>query len=235
MKFKPPDLPTNPTPEQWRWWKACFTDGLTINGITEAAHKLTFLRSQAGAELYAILEGATTFDEAITILDGQFKRPTRVVYARHQLLTCTQKPDETVNDFMKRLKILVHHCECKDVLSNAHQDLLLRDALVAGLTSDNIRARLLELDDTKAELADCISLANAVEISTNYSRSFHSDAGGSTVAAVDTFDNTMAAAQRHNGPQGGRTGQSHTRFVDNTRGKCNFCGSSPHPRKTLPR
>ena len=79
MKFKPPDLPANPTPEQWKWWKQCFTDGLVINEITLDAHKLTFLRSMAGSELFALLDNCGTYAEAISVLDGQFERPTRVL------------------------------------------------------------------------------------------------------------------------------------------------------------
>ena len=93
MKFKPPTLPVNPTSEQWKWWKRCFTDGLAINEITDDGQKLTFLRTHAGAELFSILESATTFNDAINILDTQFKKPTRVIYARHELLTATQKKE----------------------------------------------------------------------------------------------------------------------------------------------
>ena len=92
MKFVPPVLPSNPTPEQWRWWKKCFAEGLAINEITGDAHKLTFLRTHAGHELFALLEAATSFEAALGILgilDDQFSAPSRILYARHQLLTCT--------------------------------------------------------------------------------------------------------------------------------------------------
>ena len=105
-------------------------DGLGINEITEDAHKLTFLRSHAGAELFSLLEGATDFDTAIGILDAQFETPTRVLFARHNLLSCKQKPEENVNDFVKRLKILVQRCECVDISADEHKNLLLRDALL---------------------------------------------------------------------------------------------------------
>ena len=146
VKFTPPPLPENPTSNQWKWWKTCFMDGLGINEITEDAHKLTFLRSHAGAELFSLLEGATDFNTAIGILDAQFETPTRVLFARHNLLSCKQKPEENVNDFVKRLKILVQRCECVDISADEHKNLLLRDALVNGVHSDQVRVRLLELD-----------------------------------------------------------------------------------------
>lgn len=91
MKFKPPNLPTNPTPEQWRWWKSVFVDGLVINEVEDDAHKLTYLRSHAGAELYPLLQSSATFNGAMGILDAQFEKRTRVIYARHQLLSNRQR------------------------------------------------------------------------------------------------------------------------------------------------
>ena len=82
MKFKPPQLPSSPTPEQWRWWKDCFSKGLDINEITEDEHKLTFLISHVGSDFFAILEHAPSYNEAISILDKHFKKPTRIIYAR---------------------------------------------------------------------------------------------------------------------------------------------------------
>ena len=111
-------------------------DGLLVNVITEDDHKLTFLRSMAGFELFTLLESATSYAGAMVVLDQHLKRPTRVLYARHQLLTCAQKPGEPMNDFTMRLKLLVQACECTDVNVAQHHEVLLRDALVAGVSFD---------------------------------------------------------------------------------------------------
>ena len=91
MKFNPPPLPSNSTADQWR---QCFIEGLVINEINDDGLKLTFLRLHAGHELFAILKSVTTFNDALSVLDAQFRRPTRILFARHQLLSCRQKPDE---------------------------------------------------------------------------------------------------------------------------------------------
>ena len=176
MKFEPPDLPKNPSGEQWKWWKQSFLDSLEINEILDDKHKLAFLKKYAGSELYTLLKSASTFNDALNLLDTQFKTPTRILFARHELLTCSQNPGESVCDFVKRLKILVHRCECEDITAQEHQNLLLRDALVADISSDTIRARLLELRNEKATVEDCITLASAIEISHEYSRNFHTSA-----------------------------------------------------------
>jgi hypothetical protein len=110
MKFTPPAFPSNPTPAQWKWWKQCFTDGLTINEITEDSHKLTFLRTYAGHEVFALLQSSGSFIDALDKLDKQFSVPSRIIYSRHQLLTSTQTQGEKINDFVNRLSLLIHNC-----------------------------------------------------------------------------------------------------------------------------
>ena len=109
MKFQPPELPTNRTSEQWSWLKKIFTDELVINKIREDAHQLTFLRSYAEPELFSIIDGATSFTNGLAKLDRQFQKPTRVMYARHHLLSCKQRDDESEFSFFKRLQLLVEN------------------------------------------------------------------------------------------------------------------------------
>ena len=220
MKFTPPALPRNPTSEQWIWWKTCFIDGLVINEVTADAHKLTLLRTHAGPELFSLLKTATTFDGAVRILDGHFTVPSRVIYARHELLSSKQKPDERVNDFLQRLTILVNRCECESMTAAEHKNLLLRDALVAGLASGEIRARLLELDDSHATLEECVSLANAIEISTECSSKFRST---KDVPDHETIP-TVAAS---------KNSYSFRETTQKNR-KCFFCGRSVHQRDKCP-
>ena len=167
MKFKPPDLPSNPSPEKWKWWKKCFEDGLRINGTTEDADKLVFLRTFVGSDYFILLESSATFADALRTLDRQFLKPTRV-------LSANQKDDESIVKFSGRLKRLVEDCECTSLTVQAHKDYLVRDASISGLRSDDIRARLLELEDSKADIDSCISLACAIELSSDFSKSFRS-------------------------------------------------------------
>ena len=153
MKFTPPELPQRPSLEQWRWWKNCFTEGLSINEITTDSHKLTFLRKHTGPELYELLKNVKDYNTALSILDKRFGGQSRVLYARHNLLSCPQRVGESIKDFVGRLQILAHRCQCEAVTAEEHRD-LLRDALISGLSSEVIRARLLELDDAKATLED---------------------------------------------------------------------------------
>ena len=233
MKFKPPILPTDPSPEQWKWWKAVFTDGLVINEVNEDGHKLTFLKSHAGPELFPLLQSATTFADAIAILDRQFDKPTRVIYARHKLLTCRQNDGESISDYIKRMKLLVEACECTNVDAKQHQDLLLRDALVSGLRSDQVRARLLELDNTKT-VEDCIALAKAIDLSLNYSKSFQGEYSDSQSSLSVINDNTSTSSISAVAPRRNEKLSNERRPQQQSATTCSFCSLKPHPRSRCP-
>ena len=227
MKFKPPDLPSNPSPEKWKWWKKCFEDGLRINGTTEDADKLVFLRTFVGSDYFTLLESSATFADTLRTLDRQFLKPTRVLFARHQMLSASQKDDESIVQYSGRLKRLVEDCECTRLTVQAHKDHLVRDALLSGFSPDDIRARLLELQDSKADIDSCISLACAIELSSDFSKSFRS-AESSTVAATKPFYQTTRR-------QLDWPGNSAAQKVSNKpRPRCQLCGLKQHPRSKCP-
>ena len=187
---------------------------------------LTFLISHVGSDFFAILEHAPSYNEAISILDKHFKKPTRIIYARHQLLSCRQKSDESISDFINRLKILLQKCECKAVNIQEHQKFLIRDALVAGVKSDIIRMRLLEQTDENATLENCISLASAIELSSDYNRSFRGTEGlDSSVPSSEAASELCAT---------GRPPTSTVNEGGQVRNKCQFCGLRGHPRRNCP-
>jgi len=218
MKFSPPPFPQNPSQSQWQWWRKCFIDGLTINEVTESNHKLTFLRSLAGPELFSLLADASDFDSALAILDAQFIQPTRILFARHQLLTARQKQEEKIHDFAKRLNILVESCQCKSLTATQHKESILRDALVAGIESDSIRASLLELEDGSASLSACLAKASAIELSSGFSKSFHNtfNTPNESVSAIQTEQNiseVCAISDKGIKPQFSRNSRNGTKHI----------------------
>ena len=160
-------------------------------------------------------------------MDREFLKPTKVLFARHQMLSASQKDDESIVQFSRRLKRLVEDRECTSLTVQAHKDYLLRDALISGLRSDDIRARLLELQDSKAGIDSYISLACATELSSYFSKSFRS-AESSTVAATKPFSQTTRR-------QSDRPRNSAAQQVSNKpRPRCQFCGLKQHPRSKCP-
>ena len=142
MKFKPPDLPLNLSPETWKLWTKSFEDGLRINGTTEDADKLVFLRTFVGSGYFTLFESFATFADALRTLNRQFPKPTRRLFARHQMLGASQKDEESIIQFSRKLKRFVEDCECTSLTGQAHKDYLLRDALKSGIMSNSVQCFL---------------------------------------------------------------------------------------------
>ena len=90
---------------------------------------------------------------------------------------------------------------------------------MAGIKSDAVRARLLGLSDAEASLDKCITLASAVELSADVSRSFTpyrettTDCPSGSVAAVDGHPKKP---------------------VNETTKRCSYCGLAEHKRQRCP-
>ena len=72
---------------------------------------------------------------------------------------------QATEDSSTEMRMCWHQCRWA-------KNLLLRDALVNGVHSDEVRVQLLELEDNKAKLSDCIAVAIAVEMSSKLPKSF---------------------------------------------------------------
>ena len=107
MKFKSLDLPPNFFPEISKWWKKCFEDSLRIKGTTEGVDKLIFLRTYVGSDYFTLLQSFATFGEALRTWNMQFLQPTIVLFAGRQMLSASQKDDESIIKFFGRLERLV--------------------------------------------------------------------------------------------------------------------------------
>ena len=126
------------------------------------------------------------FAHAMRTLDRQFLKPTRLLFPSHQMLSASQKNDEPVVQFSGILKRLVEDSECTSLTVQAHKNYLIREALMPGLRSNDIRERLLKLEDYKVDIDSSLSLDRLhvlSELSSDISKSFRS-AESSAVAAA---------------------------------------------------
>ncbi len=84
--------------------------------------------------------------------------------------------------------------------------------------------RLLEQSDDEANLENCISLASAIELSSDYTKNFR----GNDVPMTEStsVDNSSLCAT-------GKTGNSNAQ-EGRSKNKCQFCGLRGHPRRNCP-
>ena len=101
------------------------------------------IRTFVDSACFTLLESSATFADALRTSDRIFRKPTRRLFARHQMLSASQTYDESIVQFFGSLKLLVEDYECTSVNVQAPKDYVVRDGLLAGLRSGDIRARVM--------------------------------------------------------------------------------------------
>ena len=177
-----------------------------------------------------ILETETTYDNAIKALKLQYEKPVNSIYARHILATRRQLPEESLDDYLRNLKILARDCSFKDVSADIYQEESIRDSFIAGIRSNYIRQRLLEND--KLDLSTAFSTARSLEVAQRNSETYNTpgtcasanpDISKSSKFPPDPGLNESPAAAMKPGIS-----------KPYQQGKCYYCGYPYHPRYKCP-
>ena len=156
------------------------SSSLTIN-------KLAILNGYLSPDIYALIEHLTTYETAIEALRKLYKKNKNVIYARHLLATTSQESGESATDYSQRLLLLAKDCVFEAVTAEQHKSEAVRDALIAGLKSPNVRLRLLENDDLTLEKA--IQIADSLERAQLFSSSFeHTAMSPSLLSSVQKME-----------------------------------------------
>ena len=153
--------------------------------------KLHALQNAVSHEIFELMTGCKNYDAAITILDAAYIRPTSVVHNRHQLISCKQDPAKSIDGFLQDLNRISKSCNFQAVTAEQNRSEYVRDAFIKGISSSNIRQRLLEnMGDLSLDQA--YTQARALEQAQTQSASYEN----STVAAVvpDCEGEPLAAA-----------------------------------------
>ena len=153
--------PSSPTAAQeWKHWLQTFKTFITALP-QENLNKLGLLVNFVSSRIYESISDCSTYDDALSILQAQFVKPTNEVYARHCLATRRQEPGETIDEYFRALKVLSKECNFKAVTANQHCEESIRDAFISGLLSPSIRQRLLE--NKTLDLATMFDQARALD------------------------------------------------------------------------
>ena len=134
------------------------------------------------------MSGCADYESAIAVLDAAYVRPTSLVYSRHKLLT--HKQSESIDVFKQDLERFAKSCDFKAVTAEENKNQYIRDAFIAGLSSPQIRQRLLE-NMGDLSLNDAFTQARALEQAQSHSAAYENQ----TVAAIT--DNTSLSPQQH--------------------------------------
>ena len=155
--FDPHGEPTSVN-QRWIKWVRNFETFAIASGCTEDGQKRQLFLHCAGPDVQDILETLTdtgnTFAQAKTKLDNYFKPKDNIPYNRHLFRQCGQQPDETIAQYVTRLRKLAASCNFADA-----KDDFIRDQVVEKCKSNVLRRKLLAEADLT--LAKVLTIAQA--------------------------------------------------------------------------
>ena len=189
-KFLKPQVfetePSSPTAaKQWNHWLKTFENFIAaIATLNNEPNKLTTLINYVNHDVYDLISECTSYDDAIETLRNIYVQPKNEVFARHLLATRKQKAGETLEEFLQSLRQSAKDCNFVAVTAESYRDESIRDAFINGLSSNNIRQRLLEnktLDlKTAYDQARSLDIAQKATVSYGITDPFPSAAAASS-------------------------------------------------------
>ena len=216
-----------------------------LNDQTEAV-KVNYLKLFLGDEGQDIIDGLDLTADEEKELDSywsklqQYVRPkTNFRVVRAQLRELKQAPDETIDSFMTRARILADDCEYKD------KEEQLIDTLIFGVNSNEVRKKLLT-KDSSLKLHDAMKIARAEEASQKHVTALQETKTISAVKSTPRNQNhqyhqrsqttqSQKSPYRPNVRQNGclNCGRAHNRddICPARKDNCNYCGKRGHWEK----
>lgn len=191
--------------------------------ITDDKQKRALLLYQAGQQTQEVFETLSDTGEdyktALAKLDEYFLPKKNVDYETFQFRQAAQKSDETVDQFVTRLRKLAEHCEFTDL----NRELKL--AVIQNCTSKRLRRYALREDDMTID--KILAKARALESSEKQAKGMEDNAAQPTV----TPSETVRQVKRGQRPPG----QSRNRTQQTSSTKCRQCGLPwPHTKNPCP-
>ena len=214
-------LPNTPSStKEFKHWFRTFEYYLEVLP-NEGLDKLKVLINFISPEILEYISDCTSYDSAIETIKSVYIKPPNTIFARHLLATRRQQYGETFDEYIQALKILAKDCKFQAVSAVQYQDEAIRDAFINGISSNDIRQRLIENSDMTLDSMFCKARAyeSAQKHSENYLSSQYQ--GHHSASALPSNDNKeplrhLSAAQK------------------STNELCYFCGNNRHPRSKCP-
>ena len=206
---------------RWKKWKRSFEFYLAARGDTPQEQKRALLLHLAGSDVQDIFEtlpsGGDTYDQTMTSLDAYFLPKVNETYERHVFRQLVQREDETVDQFVTRLRQQAARCAFGD-----KQDEMIRDQVVDKLPAHSRRLKQKLLERTDLTLTILQEVARAHE------------AAEIQVKKMDNSETVNAMKGRRRPPPspGKASGSAWSRPTSSAKEKACFrCGRSGHLAK----
>ena len=151
--LKPSKLAIDPNgtsaAKEWKHWVRTFRSYVSrfaaVSSNEEAdAEKLAALINCATPEVFEYIDDCETYVEAEALLQKLYVKQPNEIFARYTLRIAKQNPNQSLADFRCTLNKLAKDCNFRDVTAAQNRDEMIRDAFINGISSPEIRQRLLE-------------------------------------------------------------------------------------------
>lgn len=227
---------------KWESWIRSLKLYLEAADVQEPKRKTAVLLHCAGAELQEIyftlknneqssvsssmnITSNSTFDEfeeTVRILTEYFKPRKSTVFERFKFRQMIQSKNESIDQFVTRLKSQGAKCEFSNVEEN------IRDQLIDKCNSGGLRSKMLEKQE--ATLKEILDIARAMECVDLQKRHIEGDHGDDNVCALKNGKNNTRTLRCFNCGIMGHYARSD---MCKARGKkCNICGKIGHFSQT---
>lgn len=155
-----------------------------------------------------------SFKEICDLMENQFAPTISVFGERMKFYEAKQSSDETITEYVARLKSLTRYCKFEDYFEN-----VLRDRFVCGLWKGPILSKVTELEDT-ASFQDCVKAALKKELSLKESGKLNQTKN------IFKIDSQKSKTYQRQSPS--TSGTSGTSKPKSTKGNCYACGEGNH-------
>ena len=151
--LKPSKLDMDPNgpsaAKEWRHWIRTFRSYVSrfVDKTSEDEadeEKLAALINCASPEVFEYIDDCQTYDEAEELLKKLYVKEPNEIFARYQLRIAKQQSNQSLADFKGALNKLAKNCNFRSVTAAQNRDDMVRDAFISGISSTDIRQRLLE-------------------------------------------------------------------------------------------
>ena len=131
--------------DDWELYTERLEQFFVANEVREGSKKVAVLLTVIGAKAYALLRNLTTpekpaqksFDKLVKTMRVHLQPKPLVIAERFKFHQRTQSEDETVSQYIAKLRNLAEGCDFKNYLEEP-----LRDQLVCGIKNESIQRRL---------------------------------------------------------------------------------------------
>ena len=222
--------PNSPTAsKRYKHWLRTFTN--FIRTIDDGRlDRLDCLINYVSSDIFDLIADCDDYDEAKRVLDETFLKPVNEIYNRHVVITRRQVEGETLDQYYQTLVRLSKDCHFKAVTAEVNRQEYVRDAFINGLSSCEIRRRLLE--NNELSLDNAFKQARSLELAQRHSADYVRNNSVSSAAVYPQNSNNHDNAYSTNTDD--LIPEETSAAASNNVRRCYFCHKDPHDRSKYP-